>query len=106
MPARVVVHRRHTAWRDRLRSYTILIDEDEVGSVRDGESASTDVGAGHHRLQLKIDWTGSRTIAFEVRDGEVKEFECRPRYPAALALIALIESAVRQDRWIRLTILD
>jgi hypothetical protein len=94
------------AWRDRLRSYTILIDEGEVGSVRDGESAGADLEAGHHRLRLKIDWTGSRTIAFEAGEGEVKEFECRPRYPAAMALIALIESAVRHDRWIRLTVRD
>ncbi len=89
-------------WRDRLRAYTILIDESKVGSVKNGETASVNVEAGHHRLRLKIDWTGSRTIAFDAGDGDVKEFECRPRYPAAMALIALIESAVRHDRWIRL----
>jgi hypothetical protein len=56
---RVVVHRRPRPWGDRFRSYTILIDESEVGSVRNGESASADVEVGHHRRRLKIDWTGS-----------------------------------------------
>lgn len=53
-------------WRNRLRSYTILTDESEVGSVRDGETASADVEAGYHRLRLKIDRTGSRTTELEV----------------------------------------
>lgn len=90
-------------WRDRLRRYTILVDESEVGSVSNGESTTLEVDPGPHRLRLTIDWTGSPTLAFDARDGEAVEFDCHARYPLALALVAILESSVRRDRWICLT---
>ena len=65
-------------WRDRIRTYGVLIDGVERGRVRNGETVSIDVEPGLHRVRIKIDWTGSNELSGPVAAGERLRFECGP----------------------------
>ena len=54
--------------RDMLRRYKILVDDVEVASLKEGESAAIDVPLGPHAIKAKIDW--AVTAPLEVVCGE------------------------------------
>jgi hypothetical protein len=49
--ARVILVRPRTLWRDRARSYELLIDWQICGEIRHGQELSIEVSAGHHVAQ-------------------------------------------------------
>jgi len=61
-----------------MRAYKVLIDNKKVGLIRPGEASDFGVDPGHHELRVKIDWTGSQSIAFDATADEVIQFECQP----------------------------
>jgi len=85
---------------DRLRKYRVLLDEREVATLLWGGTVEIPVTAGAHRLRLKIDWAGSRAVDFEVAEGEVVDFQCRPRRSAGLAFVSLVQSIFQRDQWL------
>ena len=56
--------------RDRLRSYTVMIDERPSGQLRRGKEIVIEVAPGEHAVRIKIDWTGSPTVHVTVATGE------------------------------------
>lgn len=63
-------------YRDKARSYKIMIDGKCYGKIKDGETKNIDIGSGHHTMYLKIDWCRSNKIDFHISDNEILEFEC------------------------------
>lgn len=61
--------RRGTTWQDFVRSYTILVDGVEVGSLRRGATLSFEVSEGPHTCQARISWTGSRELLIAAEPG-------------------------------------
>lgn len=61
---RVVVRRPKIAWRDRFRSYQILIDGQVCGRIRNGGELVVAIQPGRHEIQAKISWTGSKAVSF------------------------------------------
>lgn len=94
----VRVIRASAVWRDKSRAYKVFIDDFEVGSVGDGETAAFTVEPGEHSLRLRIDWTGSPTRTFSARSGEVTEFSCRPG--SGPEIVQLIRSIFQRDRYV------
>jgi hypothetical protein len=78
------------------------VDECSIGEISDGETATLNIEPGQHTLRLKIDWTGSQKVPFDVGDGQSVDFRCRPRVKAGLALVGLLESVIHRDQWILL----
>ena len=72
------VHRAAVPWRDRLRAYKVIIDDQPVGQLRNGQDFNREVSPGSHRLQIKIDWTGSEELHVTVQPGETASFICEP----------------------------
>jgi hypothetical protein len=98
--ANIRLERNEAHWRDRFRSYKVLVDEIEVREISDGETLEIPVSPGSHTLRLKIDWTGSRKVEFSIGEGETKTFSSCPfRGPA---IIAGLRSFFQRDRWILL----
>jgi hypothetical protein len=91
------VHRRANAYQDRARAYKILLDGQEVGNVKRGESAAFDAAPGAHELQLKIDWATSEPVSVEVQAGQDVHFNC---WPNAKPLTALYWITVGRSRYI------
>lgn len=85
---------------DRTRQYRVLLDGHEVARLKWAQTLELAVEPGEHVMRLKIDWTGSPELPFTIEPGEVLTLSCRPARPAAFALVSLIESIRRRDRWL------
>jgi hypothetical protein len=72
--ARVILVRpRAGVWwleRGRFRRYKVLIDGEVRGEIRHDEELAVDVSPGQHVAQVRIAWTGSPPLAFEVAAGQ------------------------------------
>jgi hypothetical protein len=74
------------AFRDRLRAYSILLDDEPVGSVRSGQSLDVPTTPGPHWLRavliyLAVGAVGSEPIDLTVDEGVVAEFLVQPIGP-------------------------
>ncbi len=72
------VSRRSGAYRDRVRAYKVLLDGQEIAKIKAGERHTQPIGSGAHRLNMKIDCTGSQVEEFTVEPGATAEFHCEP----------------------------
>jgi len=72
----VLVRRESWPWRDRFRSYRVVLDGEVVGRVRSGAEAAFPVEPGPHSLDVRIDWTGSGIKFFNVLPGQNVAFTC------------------------------
>ena len=99
MSATVVVARPPTVWIDRLRAYRVLVDGEERGRLRPGESVSIEVEPGAHVVQGKIDWTRSAELSLDLSDGESVAVELGPN---ANPFTVLWFATVGSRRYLRL----
>ena len=74
----VQVRRDRSRWKDRLRSYKVVLDGAVVGKLRNGSEAVFAVDPGRHSLAIRIDWTGSDPEEFTVEEGQTVQFACIP----------------------------
>jgi len=65
----IVVSRPKGYYQDTLRSYRILIDGNEVGRIKRGETLPVTIPSGRHVVAAKIDWTGSPEVEVNVPPG-------------------------------------
>jgi hypothetical protein len=98
--ATIVISRKRGGWRDRARSYLVMLDDQEAAKIRHGQRIELPVPAGQHELFLKIAWCQSRSFTFDARPGEAVEFQCEPGGSAAAALGQVLADT---DTYIRLT---
>jgi hypothetical protein len=98
--ATIRVRREAALWRGTGSSYKILVDDEVVGKIGDGETVDLAVPPGKHSLRLKVDWSGTKRIEFSIRAGETRAFSSRPsRGPA---IINLVRSFFQDDRFMTL----
>ena len=71
----VKIHRENQ-FADAVRAYRIYVDGEKKGEISRGATEDFFVSEGTHRIQLKIDWCGSREIEFTVKAEETVEFDC------------------------------
>jgi hypothetical protein len=90
---------RMSAYPDKFRAYKIILDNNVVGEIRDGQSYSLEVPPGQHNLYLKIDWCTSNSIAFE-SDGTPVEFECGNDLRGLKLLVAILYVTVFANQYI------
>lgn len=64
---------------DHLRAYHVLLDGDQIGEVRAGETLLFDVDPGRHEFQLKISWCWSRKIQLDLDAESSVQLRCSPR---------------------------
>lgn len=74
----VRIQREGWPWRDRFRSYKIVLDGNVVRKLRAGAEAVLPVEPGPHSLLLRIDSTGSSSEFFNVLPGQTVTFTCCP----------------------------
>jgi hypothetical protein len=67
---------------DLFRSYHVLVDGDDVGEVRRGESWCVQIAAGRHEVHLVIDWCRSPSVDIDVAPGETVKLVCWPKFQA------------------------
>lgn len=94
------LRRERSAWRDRARAYEVLLDGHRIGEVGNGREFTTAVEPGKHSIRLRLDWTGSPTLEFEIEPGETARFICSAA--EEFMLLSLVKSIWRRDAWIDL----
>lgn len=70
---------------DRNRLYKVTIDGRDEGEFWPNQRLSFDVGAGEHRVVVKIDFMRSNELVVPVQAGDVVDLTCSGR-GSALAL--------------------
>jgi hypothetical protein len=65
----LVIERPTPAYRDLFRAYVIEVDGQRRGRVRLGRKLSIAVPPGRHRVQARIDWSGSVAVEVDVATG-------------------------------------
>jgi len=74
----VILSRAKGGRRDLLRSYKVLVDGEEVATIKRGQRLPLPVAAGQHVLTLTIDWCRSRPFQLDLASGESLELTCAP----------------------------
>jgi hypothetical protein len=94
--------RRASQVADWLRAYKVIVDGEEVGSIRRGQEAVFDLAPGPHRMSLRIDWAGSNELEL-VSDGAPLELECGSNFAGWRAFLGIkhVVSAAPGYLWLR-----
>jgi hypothetical protein len=75
MPATLRIFRSNS-FPDALRPYRVLVDGRYVGQLGPREELEAPIEEGKHRVEVRIDWCGSRPLAVDLRDGGAVHLEC------------------------------
>lgn len=65
---------RDSGYADRIRLYRILLDNQQIAELRNGETKEIPISAGSHCIAAKIHWCGSQPIHFSISAGEILTF--------------------------------
>ena len=66
---------RSSEYANRMRKIKVLLDNQEIGTISNGQTKVFDIPDGEHRLQTKIDWLVSNPVDFDIKSDEVKGFK-------------------------------
>ena len=69
---------RPDSWRGRLSAYKVIIDGKKQGTIKNDETRKFEISPGRHRVQVRINWTGSRPLDISVRPDSTVSLECTP----------------------------
>lgn len=72
----IITIKRGSSRADRRRRYKVVVDNQYLGSIKDGESKSFAVSPGEHELALKIDWCSSNRVRFNIASNQTVTFDC------------------------------
>ncbi len=75
--AHLRVERAADGYRDRFRTYAVVLDGRAVGRIKRGQAIEIAVSPGAHVAMLRIDWCASPHLTFSVSPGEVAVLACR-----------------------------
>lgn len=93
---------RDSGYADRLRNYTIVLDGQKIGKLGDGETSRLAVTPGQHELAVRIDWCGSNSLRFTVRDGETATFRVSSNLRGRRVFAGLWYVAFARDSYLKL----
>jgi hypothetical protein len=97
---RIIIERPRGVWRDIARQYNIKVDGEMVGKISRGTQLAVDVAPGSHRVQARIDWTGSQVLDVDVADDSEVHITVEP---AGNSLQLLYQTFTRY-RYLRLRV--
>ena len=69
--------REPSKWKDRLRAYEVVVDDNVIAKIKGGEQLDLPLAAGRHAIYLKIDWCRSRVVDVDVRPGGTIRLHCK-----------------------------
>ena len=72
--------RRAAEFANWLRAYHVLVDGERVAKIGSGKEISVELAAGHHTVELKLDWCRSNRVDIEVRQGQPVRLHCGSNY--------------------------
>jgi hypothetical protein len=91
---------RGKSYADKARAYHVLLDGQDIGEIRQGETREFPV-SGRHSLQLKVDWCTSPSREFEAGEEPVS-FYCKTNMGGLRVFLAFYYIFFGRHAWIRL----
>ena len=85
----IVVSRPTGKYRDGKRPYRLFVDGDHAGDIGPGEQLAFPTSEGLHRVQARIDWTGSPGVDVVVAPNQTPRLVVRPAGSAAMGLFQI-----------------
>jgi hypothetical protein len=85
-----------------LRAYKIVLDGAVIGTIGNDETKVFSIVPGQHSLSLKIDWCGSKPVAFAVADGDFLTFDAKSNLRGPKLVGASWRSLFAWNSWLRL----
>ena len=76
--ASIVLTRVKSGWRDRLRSYRVVLDGAVVARVRNRGTVALHVSPGSHEVEVAIDWVRTAPVASTVAADQEIRLVCGP----------------------------
>lgn len=70
---------RTSQYTNGLRKFKIIVDGKIVDTISNGEEKVLEITPGNHCIQLKIDWSKSKKIDVQLREGEEIKLDCGSR---------------------------
>ena len=67
----IIIQRAKHMWVDRLRSYIVFVNDQQVGKIKNGEEMRIKVNNGIHNVHLKIDWEESNKLEILVKNKNI-----------------------------------
>ena len=92
--------KRSSEYANKLRKIQLVLDDQVIDEIEDGEIKTIKVKPGKHILKAKIDWCQSNEIVFNINEGEDKEFFLKGTSP----LLALYYITFGKDKYLQLEI--
>ena len=80
--------KRNSGYADRMRAYKLILDENAIGEIKNGQEITLEVPKGNHQLYLKVDWCRSNTVNFNANDNIIK-FDCGSNLRGFKILLAI-----------------
>ena len=72
---------RISGYSNKLREIKLVLDNEVLGTIKDGESKSFEINPGKHKLKATIDWAGSNEMEFEMSQNENRKFDLKGTKP-------------------------
>lgn len=98
MTAFICIGRPDKGYRDRYRSYEVIVNGSKRAVLWRGDSEKIEIDPGAVEVYVKIDWCKSRTLVLSLEPGSEARLRCRPRS----ALTALYGITFGRNSYIRL----
>ncbi len=91
---------RDSGYADRLRAYAVVLDGKKIGELRNGETKEFSMLPGPHKVSLKIDWCGSKTLNVTATEGCPLSFRASSNLRGLRLLLGLWYVVVARDSYL------
>jgi hypothetical protein len=72
----LIVTRDRGGWRDRARSYEVVIDGKKAANIKRGQRVELPIASGRHEVFVRINWGTSPSIQLDALPGESIQLLC------------------------------
>jgi hypothetical protein len=77
-------------------AFHVMVDGDDVGEVRRGQTRLFQIAPGRHEVHLELAWSRSPSIDVDIASGETVKLVCWPKFHFGQAKKAM----ANPDEWI------
>jgi len=71
-----IIIQRDSGYADRVRKYKVILNNNEIGQISNGETKEFDAPLGDNEVFIKIDWCRSNKICFDGHKDNIEQFNC------------------------------